>query len=156
MATATFPGLGPHRLVTVRLRQRVGLVPPEGMPAVARKHEEPLTHEVWQPGFKTPGCLHIPVMREKPEKHNPEQLFTLAFLSCRRSWLGNHESNEILYGMSKNKRNKSRLTHSLSPPRGAAEWECLPSQLLPARCPARTLAVCVPLDPLSRCLSHCL
>ena len=91
------------------------------------KHEESLTHKAWQPFSKYPGCLHIPVMKENPRSKNPEQLFTLAFLSCRRSWLGNHESSEIFCGMSKNKRNKSRLTHSLSPPQGAADWECLPS-----------------------------
>lgn len=105
------------------LTKRVSPVPPGRMPDIARKHEESLTHEAWQPVSQNPGCLHIPVMKENPRSKNPEQLFTLAFLSCRRSWLGNHESSEIFYGMS---RNKSRLTHSLSPPQRAADWECLP------------------------------
>lgn len=68
---------------------------------------------------KTPGCLHIPVMKGKnPRSKNPEQLFTLAFLSCRRSWLGNHESSEILYGMSKNKKEQKPFDSLAEPPMG--------------------------------------
>lgn len=156
-ATATFPGLGPRRLGK---RQTL----PKGQPgapsgdasrcpkALGVSHPRGLAAQLQNPWVFTHSCNE----GKNPRSKNSGQLFTLAFLSCRRSWLGNHESNKILYGMSKNKRNKSRLTHLLSPPWGAADWECLPSQLLLARCPARTLAVCIPLDPLSRCLSHCL
>lgn len=155
---AAFPGQGPQQLDNCQTSpEGSASFPQQGCQALPESARSLSYKRFGSLSSKTPGCLHIPVMKaKKPRSKNPEQLFTLAFLSCRRSWLGNHESSEILYGMSKNKKNKSHLTHSLSPPWGDSYWECLPScsQLC---CPApEALAVCIPLYPLSRCLSHCL
>lgn len=121
LATATFPGQGPQWLSHRQTSPRgdASCWPK----ALGVSHTQGSAVQFQNPWVFTHSCNE----GKNPRSKNPEQLFTLAFLSCRRSWLGNHESSEILYGMSENKRNKSHLTHSWSPPWGAAAWECLPS-----------------------------
>lgn len=64
-------------------------MPPRRMPAVAQKHEEPLTHEVWQPSFKTPGVFtHSCHEGKKPKKQKPRVVIHSCFLKLQKELVG--------------------------------------------------------------------